>query len=286
MKRISTLLVGIGMVGSALLATSAPALATTEPTGESGTDAITRLEGPVHISTWAGGFPDVYSTLNRPVKEGKLTATVGNGDAPDGSDLRLPHPGTQGVISGTGSAGGLCLAVIGGAPTWKTCSGDANRLWELVWIGDDGANGQGPGYAIRTAGDYNYYLAPSAASDVYGLTPHVHYASIIDLTLLEAVDTHQGEAVTVTSPAHQDTVDTNTPTFTGTGAPAAAIAIKDAAGTTLGVGQVGDDGTWAVELTVPLPAGEQTVTAHQADAAEGGPDVFFTSYDVTFTVAG
>ncbi|MGG7465163.1 hypothetical protein [Plantibacter sp. YIM 135347] len=281
MKGITKLVIGIGMVGSTLLAASAPALAVAEPTG-----TINRLEGVVHLSNWTAGFPDNFSALNQPLKEGDLLATPSAGGTPPGDiAMTVPKPGKQGVITGTGVAAGLCLAVISGSPKWKTCSGDDNRIWELVFLGDEAGNGAGPGYAIASVSQPGYYLSPANGYNTsYVLSPYTSYASIIDTSLLDAINDDQGAPVDIISPADGETVDSATPTFSGTGAPGAVVSLSNSPSTEtqIAIGVVGDDGTWELTSTVQLPAGDNTVRAWQIDSHT---DTTITADEVSFTVA-
>lgn len=280
MRGITKLVIGMGLIGSTVLAAGAPALATAEPTG-----TINRLEGVVHLSNWIAGFPDSYSTLEQPIKEGGLLATPSTGGTPPGDiAMTVPKPGKQGVITGTGVAAGLCLAVISGTPTWKTCSGDDNRLWELVLLGDEGGYGSGPGYAIASVGQAGYYLSPNGSNNAYILSPYTSYASLIDISLLDSINDETGAHVSIVSPADGDTVETATPTFTGTGAPGAVVslALAPSPEAQIAIGKVADDGTWELTPTIPLPAGEVTVRASQIDTHT---DTTITTDEVTFTVA-
>ncbi|MGG7507540.1 Ig-like domain-containing protein [Plantibacter sp. YIM 135249] len=74
-------------------------------------------------------------------------------------------------------------------------------------------------------------------------------------------------AVVITSPTNASTVETLTPTVTGTGQPGATITLTDGSGATLGASTtVGTDGTWSIPVTSPLVAGSNTIVATQKTA--------------------
>jgi LPXTG-motif cell wall-anchored protein len=87
-------------------------------------------------------------------------------------------------------------------------------------------------------------------------------------------------APVITAPEDGSTTSDNTPVITGTGEPGAQLeVIVD--GDSLGEVTVGGDGTWSLQTTSPLAAGEHTVDAVQTDAGGNTLD----AEQVTFTVA-
>jgi hypothetical protein len=70
-------------------------------------------------------------------------------------------------------------------------------------------------------------------------------------------------SVDMTGPAEGSTVNTVTPVISGTGEPGATITVKDKDGQVIGTATVGEDKTWSLTPTNPLPQGPNTVTVEQ-----------------------
>ncbi|MEU6134591.1 Ig-like domain-containing protein [Nocardioides sp. NPDC047086] len=164
------------------------------------------------------------------------------------------------AIEGTGNPGDTITVIIDGEPVRETTV-DPDGAWTFT-----------PTEPLED-GDHTI---TATATDPLGNTSGESNAVII------TVDTTAPEAPEITSPADGGSTSDTTPTIEGTGEPGATVTVE-IDGEEVGTAVVQPDGTWSLEVTDPLAAGEHTVEAVQTDPA--GNTSPATTVDFTVTPA-
>jgi hypothetical protein len=251
-------LVGACLAGAAILAVSVPASASaTAITPASSANATAneaaagdRVKGPFWTWTSTGHGHDNQWSIG-------AGGAVEHG-AGDGTVWTFPAPGNTGQVRPVGS--NQCLTRLGNNAEpvgMRTCNGSAAQNIRInadgtMWV--RGPYADGAWWAFTDHGSHNKLTTMSQG------TP-MNYAEQLRMEKMTPVV--DAKPVDITGPGAGSTHEDTTPTFSGTGEPGATVVLKDADGNTIATTTVDGDGTWAVDSTVDLPEGPQTITAEQ-----------------------
>ncbi|WP_344029113.1 Ig-like domain-containing protein [Leucobacter iarius] len=237
-------------------------------TGQPGA-TITVKEGDTVLGTTTVGADGKWSlTPEQDLAEGKHTIVAeqdadGQKSTAEGSfEINLidellvagPTPGAvvdtaTPTVSGTAEPGATVTVKDKNGTTLGTATADENGNWST---------------GIGTLPDGNHQIV---VTDTHGGSKTVDFVVDAEADFAELV---------VTSPAPENgatpTVDSKTPTVSGTGEPGAEITITDQDGTELGKTVVDENGDWAITLP-ELGEGEQKITV--TDNHGGSTEVEF-----------
>jgi hypothetical protein len=252
------LVAALSLGGAALTTSSASAVesgpATTQTTEFRGVLTMDYSNFRYTDSGMTGGVNLPYQIFLRPWVQGTAINFVTPGPGTQVSRI----PGVDQVGPWSNDDRSLCVnRVAESLMLVEACNGSATQQWKLRK--NMGSTGEQIYFLTSPDGKFainSFAWATSGTlGEADGFRASTFEKSMVEVAIAARVD--------MTGPAEGSTVDTATPVISGTGEPGATITVTDKDGNVIGTTTVGDDKTWTLTPTNPLPQGPNTVTVEQ-----------------------